>query len=65
MPNIVAQIALTLDDAGQVSVNSNTDNLVHIFGLLEMAKVAFQKHHDAQSKRIVELPPGSKLRPVQ
>lgn len=62
---VVAQLAIMLDDAGNVTVNGPIDNRLLIFGMLEMAKDAINNHHIAQQKRIVQVAPGTQLRPVK
>ena len=62
---IVAQLAITMDDAGQINVNGPIENRVLCYGLLEMAKDAIKAHAEQSKKLIAEVPPGTHLRPVK
>lgn len=61
---IVAQLAITLDAAGRVSVNGPIENELLAYGMLAMAKKAIYDYNKIKEKRIVELPPGTHLKPV-
>lgn len=51
MATPVAQILITLDDAGQVKVEGAIDNKMAAFGLLEVAKESVSDYHkQAQHK---------------
>ena len=62
MPNIVATIQITLDDAGQINVQASqntTTNEVLALGLLEKAKDAFRE----QAQKLVQPASGPLVKP--
>jgi hypothetical protein len=62
MPNPVATIQITLDDAGQINIQASQNvasNQVMAFGLLEKAKDAFREQ--AQQQLVVPAPGPLKL----
>lgn len=61
---IVAQLAITMDETGRISVNGPIDNEILAYGLLEKARQAIYEHNQQKKRSIVTLPPGSHLRPV-
>lgn len=63
MANIVAQLAITLDEAGAVNINGPLENRLLCYGLMEMAKEALQKHAAESAKQVIAVPPGTQLRP--
>jgi hypothetical protein len=62
--NVVAQLVITLDESGNVGINGPLENRLLCFGMMEMAKDGINKKHDADQKRIVQVAPGTTLRPV-
>ncbi len=61
---IVAQLAITMDDAGRINVNGPIENRVLCYGLLEAAKDAIKSHAEQSAQLITTLPPGTHLRSV-
>jgi len=70
MPEIVAQVLIVLDDAGEVTVKGtvrqkpiSVEQRMLCYGLLEMAKDQITKTLDriAEDKRIVAPPPGLRI----
>jgi hypothetical protein len=57
-PNIVAQLSITMDDQGQLSVTGPIDNKMLAYGMLELAKeVVCERGKEAE--RRIKLAPAS------
>jgi hypothetical protein len=57
-PNVVAQLAIILDDRGQLSVTGPIDNKMLAYGMLELAKdVIYERGKEAE--RRIKLAPAS------
>lgn len=49
---IVAQLTITLDDKGSISVNGPLDQLMLCYGLIEMARDTVRRNADEKAKRV-------------
>jgi hypothetical protein len=59
MPQIVAQITVTMTDDGKVNVNGPMENKILAYGLLEVGKEVVRAFNDQQAKLVQPAPPGS------
>ena len=56
MPNIVAELKISMDDAGNISVNGPIDNQLLSYGLLEVAKDVIKQHAAENARKIQPAP---------
>lgn len=49
---IVAELKITMDDAGGVSVEGAIDNKLLAYGLLEVARESISNHHQAAQRKV-------------
>jgi hypothetical protein len=61
MPQL--QLVITLDEAGQVSVQGPIEQKIVCYGLLEVARDAIAEHHARLAQRLVQ-PASGPLPPV-
>lgn len=52
----IAQLIITLDDTGTVSVNGPIDQVLMCYGLLDMAKDSIRNHVEQKAKKMVQAP---------
>lgn len=58
---IVAQITITVDDAGQVAVAGAIENKLSAYALLEIAKDAIREMHAEKARTIQAATPAERL----
>lgn len=56
------KIEILINDAGQLQVTGNIENLMIVYGVLEAAKDALREHHQQQAKNIIQ-PAGGLMLP--
>lgn len=49
---IVAELKITMDDAGGVAVEGAIDNKLLAYGLLEVAKESICRHHEQAQRKV-------------
>ncbi len=49
---MAVELKITMDDAGNVGVNGPIENLILVYGLLEIARQSVQKHQESKSNLV-------------
>lgn len=63
MHNVVAQLVITMTDDGKVNINGPVENTMLCYGLLQMGTQAVTRYADQAQKKIIEVPPGTVVKP--
>lgn len=61
MPNIVAQLTITMDDAGGVQISGPIENKLLAYGLLEIARDSVTEYAAAHARRIQPVSAAERL----
>lgn len=61
MPNLVAQLTITMDDAGGIQVQGPIENKLLAYGLLEVARDAIGEAAAAAQRRIAPASAAERL----
>jgi len=56
MPKLVAEMKISMDEAGQVQVEGPLDNKILFYGLLEVAKETCVAHHKNKERLVQPIP---------